>query len=122
MPIITIYSGGFCQENPVVQEVIAQTGCRHITDDEIVSDASRRAALPEDKIKRAFSAKSSVFNKFTLEKERSLAYIKLAVANAIRIDNALITCFSGQLIPEAVSHTLRVCLIAPPQISYCDGC
>jgi CheY-like chemotaxis protein len=115
MPIITIFSGGFCQENPIVQEVIAQTGYRHITDDEIVADASRLAAMPEDKIKRAFSTKSSVFNKFTLEKERALAYMKLAVANAIRTDNALITCFSGQLIPETVSHTLRVCLIAPPK-------
>ena len=115
MPIITIFSGCFCQENPVVQEVIAQTGFRHITDDEIVADAGRRAGMPEEKIKRAFSAKSSVFNKFTLEKERSLAYMKLAVAEAIRTDNALITCFSGQLIPEAVSHTLSVCLIAPPK-------
>jgi CheY-like chemotaxis protein len=115
MPIITIFSGGFCQENPIVHEVIARTGYRHITDDEIVAGASRRAAMPEDKIKRAFSAKSSVFNKFTLEKERSLAHIKLAVADAIGTDNALITCFSGQLIPEAVSHTLRVCLIAPPK-------
>jgi len=113
MPIITIFSGGFCRENPVVQEVTAGTGYRQITDDEIVDQASRSAAMPESRIKRAFSAKSSVFNKFTLENERSLAYIKLAVAEAISDDNALITCFSGQLIPAAVSHTLRVCLIAP---------
>jgi CheY-like chemotaxis protein len=113
MPIITIFSGGFCQENPVVQEVAARTGYRQITDDEIVAEAGRNAAMSESKIKRAFSAKSSVFNKFTLENERSLAYIKLAVADAVSDDNALITCFSGQLIPAAVSHTLRVCLIAP---------
>jgi len=113
MPIITIFSGGFCQENPVVQEVTARTGYRQITDDEIVAAASRNAAMSESKIKRAFSAKSSVFNKFTLENERSLVYIKLAVADAINDDNALITCYSGQLIPAAISHTLRVCLIAP---------
>jgi CheY-like chemotaxis protein len=91
----------------------ARTGYRQITDDEIVAEAGRNAAMSESKIKRAFSAKSSVFNKFTLENERSLAYIKLAVADAVSDDNALITCFSGQLIPAAVSHTLRVCLIAP---------
>jgi CheY-like chemotaxis protein/cytidylate kinase len=113
MPIITIFSGGFCQENPVVQEVTAHTGYRQITDDEVVAAASRDAAMPESKIKRAFSAKSSVFNKFTLEKERALAFIKLAVADAISDENAIITCFSGQLIPAAVSHILRVCLIAP---------
>jgi CheY-like chemotaxis protein/cytidylate kinase len=113
MPIITIFSGGFCQEDPVVREVIARTGYRHITDGEIVAEASRRSEIAQSKIKRAFSAKTSVFNKFTLEKERSLTYIKLAVADLISTDNALITCFSGQLIPAAVSHSLRVCLIAP---------
>ena len=113
MPIITIFSGAYCHENPVVQEVIARTGYRQIRDDEIVAEASRRSAMAKSKIKRAFSPKPSVFNKFTLEKERSLAYIKLAVADLITADNALITCFSGQLIPATISHTLRVCLIAP---------
>ena len=113
MPIITIFSGGFCQTEPVVREVIARTGYRHPTDDDIVAEASRRSEMTQSKIKRAFSAKTSVFNKYTLEKERSLAYIKLAVADLISTDNALTTCFSGQLIPAAISHTLRVCLIAP---------
>jgi two-component system response regulator CpxR len=113
MPIISIFSGGFCQEGPVTEEVIALTGYRHITDDEIVAEASRRSTLAETKIKRAFSSKTSVFNKFTLEKERSLAFLKLVVADLIATDNALITNFSGQLIPKTVSHTLRVCLIAP---------
>ena len=113
MPLITIFSGGFCQEDPVVQEVVARTGYRQINDDDIVAEASRRSAMAESKIKRTFSSKTSVFNKFTLEKERSLAYIKLAVADLITTDNALITCFSGLLIPVTVSHTLRVCLIAP---------
>jgi len=112
MPIITIFSGGFCQESPVVREVIARTGYRSIRDDEIVAEASRRSTMAESKIKRAFSARTSVFNKFTLEKERSLAYIKLALADLIAADNAVVTCFSGLLIPANISHILRVCLIA----------
>jgi CheY-like chemotaxis protein len=113
MPIITIFSGGFCQEESIVREVMARTGCRHIRDADIVAEASRLSAMAASKIKRAFSSKTSVFNKFTLEKERSLAYIRLAVADLITTDNAVITCFSGQLIPAHISHTLRVCLIAP---------
>jgi CheY-like chemotaxis protein len=113
MPIITIFSGGFCQEESIVREVMARTGCRHIRDADIVAEASRLSAMAASKIKRAFSSKISVFNKFTLEKERSLAYIRLAVADLITTDNAIITCFSGQLIPAHISHTLRVCLIAP---------
>ncbi|MGD8648426.1 MAG: cytidylate kinase family protein, partial [Desulfobacterales bacterium] len=113
MPIISIFSGGFCQESTVIGEVLARTGYKRISDDEIVAEASRRSTLAEGKLKRAFSSKTSVFNKFTLEKERSLAYLKLAVADLIATDNTLINNFSGQLIPTAVSHTLRVCLIAP---------
>jgi len=113
MPIITIFSGGFCQEDPIIKETVARTGYRHITDDDIVAEASRRSTIAPSKLKRAFSAKTSVFNKFTLEKERSRAYIRLALADLIAADNALITCFAGQLVPATISHTLRVCLIAP---------
>jgi CheY-like chemotaxis protein len=53
-----------------------------------------------------------VFNKFTHEKERAVAFLKKALAEMIPDDKALVTCFCGQLIPETVGHTLRVCLIA----------
>jgi CheY-like chemotaxis protein len=112
MPIISIFSGVFCNESPVIQEVISRTGYRLITDDEIVAEASRHSKMAESKIKRAFSAGTSVFNKFTHEKERSIAYIKLAVADLIAKDDIVLTCFSGQLIPETITHVMRVCLIA----------
>ena len=113
MPIISMFSGSFCEEGPVVREVISRTGYRHIIDDEIVAEASRRSGLTESKIKRSFTSRTSVFNNFTHEKERSIAYIKLVVADMIAADNVLMTCFSGQLIPKTISHILRVCLIAP---------
>jgi CheY-like chemotaxis protein/cytidylate kinase len=113
MPIITLFSGSFCEEGSVVREVISRTGYRHIVDDEIVAEASRRSGLAEGKIKRSFTTGTSVFNTFTHEKERSIATLKLVVADMIAADNVLITCFSGQLIPKTISHILRVCLIAP---------
>jgi CheY-like chemotaxis protein len=112
MSIITLFSGSFCNENPVIEEVISRTGYRLITDNEVVAEASRLSEMTESKIMRAFSAGSSVFNKFTREKERSITFLKLALAELIPEDNALVTCFCGQLMPKAVSHSLRVCLIA----------
>ena len=41
-----------------------------------------------------------------------MAYLKLALSELIPDDEALATCFCGQLIPKTVNHTLRVCLIA----------
>ena len=113
MSIITMFSGSFCEEGPVVEEIISRTGYRHIVDEEIVAEASRRSGLAENKIRRVFSPGTSVFNNFTHEKERSLAYVRLVVADMIAAGDILITCFSGQLIPKTISHVLRVCLIAP---------
>jgi CheY-like chemotaxis protein/cytidylate kinase len=112
MSIITIFSGGFCNESPIIEEVIARTGYKLITDNDVIAEASRLSGMEESKIERAFSARTSVFNKFTSEKERSLAFLKLAVAGLMPDDNILITCFCGRLIPQTVSHSLRVCLIA----------
>ena len=80
MPVITIFSGNFCNEEPVIQEILTQTDYRLLTDKDIVSRASRMAGIPETKIQRAFSAKTSVFNKFTHERERSIAHLRLALA------------------------------------------
>ena len=112
MSIITLFSGSFCNENLVIQEIISRTGYRLITDNEVVAEASRHSEMAESKIIRAFSAGTSVFNKFTHEKARSIAFLKLALAELIPDDNTLVTSFCGQMIPKTVSHTLRVCLIA----------
>ena len=100
MPIITMFSGSFCEEGPVVREIISRIGYRHIIDDEIVAEASRRFGLAESKIKRSFTSGTSVFNNFTHEKERSIAYIKLVVADMIAADNVLITCFFRTAYPQ----------------------
>jgi hypothetical protein len=110
--VITIYSSAFCQEDLTVKEVVSSTGYQLITDDELAEAASRKAGMDREKIKRAFSAKTSVFNQFTHEKERSIAHLKLVVAEKLSEDNLLITGFCTQLIPAAISHVLRVCLIA----------
>jgi two-component system response regulator CpxR len=112
MCIITLFSGSFCNENLVIQEIISRTGYRLITDNEVVAEASRHSEMAESKIIRAFSAGTSVFNKFTHEKARSIAFLKLALAELLPDDNALVTGFCGQLIPRVVNHSLRVCLIA----------
>ena len=112
MAVITIFSGSFCKEDLVVREVILKTGYKPVTDREIVAMASRASGIAETKIGRTFSAKTSVFNKFTHEKELSIAHLRFAIAEMLSEDNLLISGFASQLIPDEVSHVLRVCLIA----------
>jgi two-component system, OmpR family, response regulator CpxR len=112
MSIITVFSGIFCKEDAIVHEIIGSTGYKLVTDKGLVGDAARLSDMAESKIERAFSATTSVFNKFTHEKERAVAYLRLALAETLSDDNLIVSGLSGQLIPKEVSHVLHVCLIA----------
>jgi CheY-like chemotaxis protein len=112
MSVITIFHGSFCSEESVVDELLQTVGYRRILETDVVSEASRISGMPEDKIEGAFSSKTSIFNKFTHEKERATAYLKLALAEMLRGDGWILTGFSGLLIPSTISHVLRVCIIA----------
>jgi two-component system response regulator CpxR len=111
MAVITIFSGIFCKEEAIVKEVLPAVGYRLVRDSDIVNAVSKTSGMAENKIRRAFSAKVSVFNKFTHEKERSIAHLKLALAERMSDDGLLIAGFVSHLIPGRVSHVLRVCLI-----------
>jgi CheY-like chemotaxis protein/cytidylate kinase len=112
MSVISIFSGIFSHAERVTKEVSDSTGFGILTDADAVSAARDLSGISADKIRRAFAAKTSVFNKFTREKEYSVAYLRLALAELIARDNLIISGFSGQLIPASISHLLRVALIA----------
>ena len=112
MSVITIFSGIFCSADAVVRDVMDSTGCRLITDQQVVQKAAEMSSIPENKVRRAFSAKTSVFNKFTHEKECSIACLRLALATELEKGPAVVHGFSGLLIPQTISHVLRVCVIA----------
>jgi CheY-like chemotaxis protein len=96
MSVITIFGGTYCNQDDVVQAVQAKTGYNQITDINLVTDASRL----------------SVFDRLGHEKRRAIAYLKLALAQTLAKDHLIIDGFSGQLIPQRITHVLRVCLIA----------
>lgn len=112
MSSITFFHGTFCNEAAVVRQLLKKTDYTLVTDKDLVSEAGRLSGLSEDKVARILSAKTSVFNRFNHERERSLASLKLALAKRLRSDNVLILGVAGLLIPKQISHVLRVCLIA----------
>jgi len=112
MPVLTLFHGRFCRAAEVAAEVCAATGFKLVDDDGIIAAASAVSGVDREKLRRAFAARTSVFNKFTHEKECSVAYLKLALARLVAEDNILVLGFAGQLIPPAISHLVRIALIA----------
>jgi len=112
MSIISIFNGVFCKKENFLKDLIQKTGYNCLRDQDIISAASTISGISDRTIEKAFSARASVFNKFTHERERSIAYLKQALAELLVKDNLIIDGFAGHLIPKQVTHALRVCIIA----------
>jgi two-component system response regulator CpxR len=96
----------------VVKEITSTSGYKTLDLQKIVAGAVAGSGMNEGKILGAFSAKTSVFNRFTHEKERSVAHLRLSLAQLMTEDQLLITGPVSFLIPDKISHVLRVCLVA----------
>jgi two-component system response regulator CpxR len=112
MSIITAFNGIFCNQETIINNLLNRTGYKLIDDTQIMGKASKQSGFSENKISRAFSGKTSVFNQFTHEKERSIAYLRLAMAELLVEDDFLFHGFCGHLISREINHVLHLCLIA----------
>jgi CheY-like chemotaxis protein/cytidylate kinase len=107
-----IFSGAFCHGEEVADVVARSLGFDLMVDQAITSEASKRFETSENKIRRALAGQTSAFNKFTHEKERCIAYLKVVLADMLKKDSLLFFGSAGHLIPKNISHVLRVGLIA----------
>ncbi len=112
MPVITLFSGSYCSGEDVARKVVEALGYKLVDDQALVDEAGKRFKIDAGKLLKAMTGKASVFNKFTHEKERSLAYLQMAMADFLEQDNLLFQGFSMHLIPGDISHVLRTCVIA----------
>ncbi|MFW5490505.1 MAG: response regulator [Desulfovibrio sp.] len=113
MPVITVFNGLFCQAGNVVQRLLDTDGYTLVTDQDVVAEAAALSGMAEEKLARAFTAGTSIFNAFSHEKERAVAWLRLAMAHRLLDgENFLFSGFASQLPPDDIGHLLRVCLIA----------
>jgi hypothetical protein len=112
MSIIAAFTGTYCREDPAIREIVQRTGFTYLTDADIVAKASHLSRLSQSKIQKAFCARMPVLNQITHEKEQSIAYLKLALAETLTADNILINGFTSLLIPSSIADVLRICIIS----------
>ncbi len=111
MAVITIFSASYCHGDEVAAEVAKMLGHKLI-DKEVVEWASRESGIPEEKLARAMRGSTSLLDKFIREKDRYIAYVRLAAAELLKADNIVYKGFAGHLLPRDISHVLKVCLVA----------
>ena len=112
MSVITVFHALYCNEEAIISGLVAETGYRRVDDPEVIARAASLSGLSADRVARAFSSKTSLFNPFTHDKEKSLAYLRQAVAEILGEEKLVLTGFSTHLVPPTISHVLRICLVA----------
>ena len=111
MPVITLFSGSFCNGPEVAKRALELSQYRLVEDGGLITEAAKKFNMDEGKLMRALMGKASMFNRFTHEKERSLACLRWVLAQTLKEDKLLLLGFAGLMIPADISHVLKVCLI-----------
>lgn len=112
MSAITLFGATFCHDKELVTRLESQFNYRAIDDTQVIEHAAKLSGIDTGKLAASFTSRISVFNRFTHERERSIACIRQAVAELLSGDNLIFQGYSGLLIPANIAHVLRVCLVA----------
>jgi CheY-like chemotaxis protein len=112
MSSVTLFCGTFCHGDKVAHKTARDLGFELVQDQDIISEVNKRYKISEDRIRATLLGETSFKNRFSRDKERVLASMKLAVSEKLIQDHLIFFGFVGQLIPRDITHVLRVGIIA----------
>lgn len=111
MSLIAVFSGDHSSAEEIVQQVADRLSYK-IVARELLEEAAREFNVAEDKLARALTGSRGFFNALTREWEKSLIYTRAALAQLLRTDEQIYHGPATHLIPAAISHVLRVGVVA----------
>ncbi|MEO5358621.1 MAG: response regulator [Nitrospirae bacterium YQR-1] len=111
MSLITLFSGSWCSNEDFERNLTKETGYRFLTEERFLENVSAAYNITVKKLQKSLYHEPSIFNDFTHDREKALAYIQLAFSELVRENNIIFKGFSAHIIPEEIQHNLKVCLI-----------
>jgi CheY-like chemotaxis protein/cytidylate kinase len=111
MPTVTMFSGSYCRAEEVAEGVARELGCP-LVGEKLIEEASARSGLSKESLVRAMMGPPPWFNRFSRERERGIACLRLTLAELMKQGDGVCHGFAAHLLPRNISHILRVCLIA----------
>ncbi len=108
MSSITLFYNNFTLEEELKKDLVTATGYTLLTDRDLLDMLASRFNMEQNRAERAVFGPGSVFNAFTLEKERTLSKLKLVVAEQIMADKVIICGLAALLVSPDIGHILRV--------------
>lgn len=111
MSVIALFNSAFTHEEEIREQLKVATGYKVIEDKDVIDAVAGRYGLAAEKIERAIFGPTSVFNKFTHEREHVVARLKATMAEYLSEDGIIISGFVTHLVPSTVAHVLKVGVI-----------
>ena len=108
MSSIALFNSTFTMEKEIREKLAAASGYTIVQDNDIIDETCLRYKLEKEKVTQALYNPTSVFNKFTFDRERNTAHLKLVLAEHIKRSKIIFSGFIAHLIPSSVSHILKV--------------
>lgn len=104
-----------CTFTPVVNvaDRVAETlGLQAYNDNDLIRDTAAKYNVSIEKLEQAMYGKTSVFNQFTLEREKTINQIKATLAEKLAAqEHCLFYGYMTLLISSKISHVLKVLLV-----------
>jgi len=111
MSIITVSRGSYSKGKEIAEKVARKLGYSCISRD-ILIEASNEFNIEELKLIRAIHDSPSFFDKFSLQKEKYIAYIQTAMLKHLQQDNIVYHGLAGHFFVQGIPHVLKVRIIA----------
>ena len=107
MSVITISRGSYSYGKGIAEKVANRLGYACVAR-EVLIEASKEYNIPEIKLFRAVQGTPSFLDRFTLEKEKYIAYIQAALLKYLMKDRVVYHGFGGQFFVKNIPHVLKV--------------
>ncbi len=109
MPSIALFFQSFTRQEEILRHLSESLNFQIITDDQLIEEVVAAYKIEEKKIRHSMYEKISVFNQFTLEKERHINLIKMELANRLHgVTHCIYAGYHSLLIPKSITHVLKV--------------
>lgn len=113
MSSIAMFPCTFTPVAEVAEQIAKKLGLQMYNDKDLMFDTAQKYNVSVDKLEQALYGKTSVFNQFTLEKEKTINQLKAVLGEKLAVqEHCLYYGYMALLLSPKISHVLKVLLVA----------
>lgn len=108
MSSIAVFNNIFVDEKEIREQLAAASGFAVVQDADIIKEVCERYRLNQARVERTLYGATSIFNKYTFEREQITALLKTTMARHLKDTGVLYSGNISLLVPSEVTDVLRV--------------